>query len=379
MKILDRYLARQFLINFAILTAVLMTLYVLVDLIVDLDAFIDAGISRAGLSAEQAVPWWRVLWQTAGALLDYELPLMVLLYVTFAGLLTIGAIGFTFANIARSRELIAMLMGGSSLFRIAAPVLAAAGLLVAATLPIQEFVVPRLAGDLTRSKGSLKYEHGPTLDVTLVDDGQGNLFSSAGFKPKAGLLENLTILDCDAQGRLERRIVADRAVWDARRGGWRLEGAHVERAQRIVEPDDASKQPPVQAIEFFPTGLSPDVLLAARHAMYARLLSINQLLHLEHSEALETREIQMIMQGRLSGVVVNLLLLLLSIRFFLTREPVNMMVQGIKATAVLLPTWLIAMLTVTVGVQGLNPVASSWLAVVVLLPVVGGVLQTIRT
>lgn len=389
MKTLDRYLARQFLINFIILAVVLMTLYILVDLIVDLDAFIEVGARRAARQSGENAPWWAVLMHAAGALFEYEAPLMTMLYVTFAGLLAIGAMGFTFTALAQSRELIAMVMGGWSMFRIAAPVIAVAGILVGAALPIQELLLPRLAERLTRSKGDLKHERGPTLQVTLMDDGEGNLFSAARFDARAGLLEDLTILERDEQGRLLRRITAPRALWEAQRQGWILENATLELpgTQPPAPADDSPAQSQAQSETadqvagpvLFPTGLSPAVLLAARHAMYARLLSARQLLALARNNAMDAWEIQTIMHGRLSYVVVNILLVVMAIRFFLTREPVNMMVQGIKATACLLPLWLMAILLVTVGVSWLNPVASAWLAVVLMLPLAAAVLQTVKT
>ena len=52
MQTLDRYLVRQFLVNFVILLFVLTSLFVLIDVVVNLDEYLDAG--------------WRVALREAG-------------------------------------------------------------------------------------------------------------------------------------------------------------------------------------------------------------------------------------------------------------------------------------------------------------------------
>ena len=43
MNLLDRYIARQFLVNFVILLFVLLSLFVLIELVISLDDFLEAG------------------------------------------------------------------------------------------------------------------------------------------------------------------------------------------------------------------------------------------------------------------------------------------------------------------------------------------------
>src|SRR4051812_7421296 len=124
MKILDRYIIlRNFLINFVILLVVFVLLFVLVDLVFNFDEFLKAG---RGMGLMRGLVW--VVW-------DYYSPMVPFLYVYFSGLLVVAAMGFTFAGLSRSGEMVAMVSSGISMYRIAAPVVVVGFLLNALALP----------------------------------------------------------------------------------------------------------------------------------------------------------------------------------------------------------------------------------------------------
>ena len=148
MRLLDRYIVKQFVQNFVILGVVLAGLFVLVDLIVDLDEFLKAGRAHADQRGGVVLA---TLWVMA----DYYGPILLLIYSTMSGLLVVAAMGFTIAQLQRSRELTAILAGGVSLYRVAAPVLVAGFMLNLIVLPVQELAIPRLSDKLVRSKSQV--------------------------------------------------------------------------------------------------------------------------------------------------------------------------------------------------------------------------------
>ncbi len=79
MTTLDRYIIRQFLMNFAILSAVLMGLFLVVDLIVDLDEFLAAG------RAHKARFGGGAMLATVYTVVDYYVPVLLLIYVFSVG------------------------------------------------------------------------------------------------------------------------------------------------------------------------------------------------------------------------------------------------------------------------------------------------------
>ncbi len=375
MKTLDRYIVQQFLINFVILLTVFTLLFVLVDVIVDMDEFIKAGRLKADTHGG-------VILATAWAFVDYYGPMLILLYAFFAGLIVVAAVGFTLSSLARTRELTAMVSSGISMHRIAAPLVVVGCLINGLTLLDQELVIPKLAYKLTRSKSQLSHETNKAFEVRYAVDSKGHLISAAKFDVGTDepMLTGVTILERDSQGRAKRRITAEQAFWNEPLKGWELVGGYGITPDQTQGPAGASLPFNTATPEkFFATDLSPQVLLAFRTGVYPRLLSLGELRDLAANPAVNDGPIRKIMHSRFSLLVLNVLVLIVGLPFFLMRQPANMLHQGIMATAACLAVWAAGVFLPESASAYMNPVASAWLPVVVFLPLSAAWLQTIQT
>ena len=376
MKILDRYILRQFFINFAILSVVFLSLFLVVDLIVTLDEFLQAGQRWSGR-------YGGTLPATLVVIADYYGPMLVLIYAFCSGVPVLGAMGFTLASLQRSREATAVVASGVSLYRLAAPIVIAGILLNGAALPLQELVIPPLSEKLSRSKSDLKRAEVEGVSLRLVPDESGDLLSAASFDPVHGMLRDVTIHKRTDAGLLERRIGATQAYWDEARDGWGL----VQGMAAEVGDLDAALQGTLHTqpreVEFFATGLSPKVLTVTRQSgLYPWFLSMGELQQLQINGAVEPaqqREITRILWGRFSLLVVNVLMLVMGLAFFLQIGHPNLLTQAVRAAGVCLPVWGGGLLVLFTGMGGLNPVATAWLPVVIYLPVSAVLLQFVRT
>ena len=365
MKILDRYIARQYVINFAILLTIFLALFLVVDLIMDLDEFLDAGKTHAQTRGG-------VFWATLWAIVDYYGPTLVFLYVFFSGLVAVGAMGFTFSALSRSGELVAITTCGVSAARTAAPVVVIACALNMLTLPLQEWVIPRYAHKLVRSKSQVKYSTIKAFQVEFALDQRQNLLCAAEFKTDTPepVLTGVTILERDAGGKAVRRIMAEQAFWDDQRGGWELVGGVGISAAAVG--DDGLEAPAAahrEEVGFYRTNLSPMVLLGRRATIYPVLLSFAELREMSAFLAPDDGAIRRIMHGRFSLVVMNVLVLVMGLPFFLVPRPTSLLRQGIIASGVCMSAWGTGLMLMHVGFAGLNPVLAAWLPVVLFLPV----------
>jgi lipopolysaccharide export LptBFGC system permease protein LptF len=370
MKLLDRYILRQFLLNFLILLVVVMTKIVLVDTMFNLDEFIEAG--RAKAKAEGGITFLHTLVVMA----DYYGPQVCFLYVYIGGLIAVAAMGFTLTQLSRGGELVTMISSGISLHRVAAPLLVAACVINAMTIVDQELVVPGLIDKLTRKSTELKSARRRAFAVQYAPDSKGNLISAAEFDPQTRQMLSVSILERDGKGKATRRITATQATWDDTAGQWLLSDGNAIR--RTEQAGSMPADTRVEAATFFETDVSPHVLMARRAAIYPALLSMGELGRLMNNPAADARVILRIMHSRFSLMVFNVLILVMVLPMFLTREPINPMKKATLASGVAIGLWVTGIGMLQLG-SGLNPVVAAWLPVIIFLPVSAAVLLRTKT
>lgn len=372
MKILDRYIIRQFLVNFVILSVVVILLIVLIDLMIGFDEFIDAGRYRAEQRGGPVVFW--TLWSIG----DYYGPLIAFIYIYLSGLIVVAATGFTFVSLARSRELVTMIAGGISMYRVAVPVLGVGIAINVLTLLDQELLIPKLADKLARDRTQIQYDSVRTFAVQYAPDAKDNLFSASHFDAKASELRDVVILERDRDGRHRRRITAKYARWNDDRGGWELIDGQAISRDEVDSIDTIWLEREPVAIDFFKTDLSPSVLMLRRAAIYPALLSMNELGRLMANPAADSARLLRTMHSRFSLMVVNILILVMTLPIFLTREPPNPILQALKSAGLGIGMWMFGLGVVSFA-GGLHPVVLAWLPVVILLPVSVFLVQRMKT
>lgn len=213
--IIDRYLARQYLLFLGVGLLVGGVFSLIVDLVQSLDRFL------------RAKPPWAYIAQHFLYLLPRELykglPLIVLV-----------ATVFLFLSLTRQRELDALKAAGISLYRACAPILTLALLISVAALVFQETALPEItarAEEVDRVKirgfpprhlqrqGQMWYRSSDRrfLQIGLLD-------------PVAQSLDSLVVLDLTSDFRLAGRLDVSRAQWAP--DTWQMRGGFLRQIDR---------------------------------------------------------------------------------------------------------------------------------------------------
>lgn len=393
MSTLDRYIARQYAINVVALLVLLFCFVVTIDVALNIDRFVSnaenmARSTAAAAGADPAVKAEpssiRTAVITVFLIVDLWWPRLLQLFNFMLGLVLAGAMGFTVTQLLRHRELVAMLAGGISLRRVARPIVVVAVLATGLQVLNQELVLPRIAPLLSRDPGDAGKREWSAFEVKLPKDGQGRLYFARHFDPERGEAHNLHIWERDREGRALRRISADRAVW--RDGAWRLENARevlldLPLATASQQSAEASAERPssVTAIE---TDMDPTTLLVKRYAGFSQSLSWRQIGQMVASPLTDDQmrdRLERVRWGRVSLMISNILALVITLPFFLMREPKNMVLQSVKCA----PVGIIAMMGAVLGsaltLPGLPPALGVFLPVMVLVPIAIAVIAYIKT
>jgi lipopolysaccharide export LptBFGC system permease protein LptF len=370
MKTLDRYIIRMFLQNYVILGVVLAGLYVLVDLIVDLDEFLKAGRLHADRMGG-------VLGGTAWVMADYYGPLLLLIFTAMSGLLVVAAMGFTIAQLQRSREITAILASGISLYRVAAPVLIAGFAINLLVLPVQERLIPPLAEKLVRSKSQVGQPTMTDKPVHYARDESGSLISAASFSAADNAMSQVRIIERDDTGRQTRLIRADRATWSPDERAWQLDNG---QAFRTVASETLPTALGGEPVALYRTELSPEVMITRQAQLFLRLQSLTTLQDMRTNAALsdaQRGQITQVMWSRFTTLVMGVLILLIGLPYFLTRVPGNMLVNSAKAAGMTIGAWSGGL--VLMQIAGLNPVTAALLPIAIHVPISFYLVSTIKT
>jgi len=162
MKILDRYLLRQFVQVFLICFLSMMGLYVVIDAFQNLDQFSRHVKGNGNL---------------LGVIGEYYAYRSLSFFDRTSGILAMIAALFTATWLQRHQELTAMLAAGIPKFRVIKPLLAAAVVVSLLGVANRELLIPRIRNELMRDIDDLAGSE--TRDLEARFDGQTDI--SGGF------------------------------------------------------------------------------------------------------------------------------------------------------------------------------------------------------
>lgn len=370
MRLLDRYIARQFVINVIVLFVILFCFVVTVDVSINLREFSRAATELSGDEASGV----RHAVVTTLVIIDLWWPRLIQLFNYLLGLVMIGAMGFTCVQLLRNREFLAMVSAGQSLQRVLRPFVIAGIGLALVQLVNQELIVPRIAPLLPRQHRDAGQ---PTLDVSkvpLIRDGNGRLMYASAFDPAAGTLRDVFILETDGDGHAVAAVRAPEAEWED--GAWKLIDAVSETrsltpAGRPVPPDR------------FETNINPTLLRMNQYKGYREALSFRQIGALlarpELLDAAAEAEYQRLRWGRFSIALTNLMALVIAAPFFITRLPTGVLSRTIVGAPVLVTALMGGVLGASAAIPGLPPLVGVFIPPLVLLPLAIAAYGAVKT
>jgi lipopolysaccharide export system permease protein len=363
LTIIDRYILRNFLAGYLILMAVGIGLYILSGLLLNLDEFMQ----------ETDLPLTAVV----GRIIGFYGTNIPLYYSQLAGPLMAIAAAFTFGTMLRNNELTALLAAGMPLQRLTIPMLLCAMGLVGVWVFNREIIMPPLAPQLARSHDDVL---GQRLQGVFARDKNDVIVLALHMSDEGRKIQGVFLFEPDATGAPTRLIEADEAVWNESSQTWRL-----RRGTRSVVADgrDGGVPPGTivkQAVDEFPIALTPGQLALRSHAQWADFLSVRQLDALLRSDNLPNwPSVNISRHVRLTQPLLQFILLMLVVPFFLTRERVNVLGAGARSLLVAGSFFLLVFLAHNVIKDASYAAVFVWTPIFVFCPIAVLQLANVRT
>lgn len=361
MTILDRYIARQYLFNVFALLVILFSFVIVIDVSLNMDRFLRMADKLATSDAGEAPSTIRRWIVTILLIFDLWWPKLLQLYNFLIGMILVGAMGFTFSQMTKHREFIAMMAAGVGLQRVMRPVIVIAVCFTALQIVNMELIIPKIAPLLVRDHGEAGTRQLGAASVPLTLDGSGKLFRAASFNADTDTLEGVYILERDDQGKATRAITAKSATY--RDGGWDLIVGQAQiRGSAIISP-----LTPINRIE---SSLDPNELRMNRYESYSQALSFSQVSAMLNRQTLtdpaKRARYTRIKWGRFAVMTSSLLALVIAMPFYITREPKNMVLQSIKCAPVAIISIIGGVLGASASIPGIPPALGVFIPVMLL-------------
>jgi lipopolysaccharide export system permease protein len=376
MKILDRYVAKSFIIGYVIAFCVLIGLRIITDLFIKLDEFTE----HAELSTFAIIK---------NVFIFYGLN-CTLYFRDFAGMITAVAAAFSFGRMVRSNELVAVMASGISLKRIIAPVVFLALLFTGLLVIDQELIIPPLADKLVRSHDDLPGQE--SYDVRFISDGNGSLINSQKFDVGTRTLHNPSILlrrltDRAGVWEIIGSINAEKAIDKDNNGRWNLFSWDPKTDELLeyglLEKVGARAAP--ERIEYYGSDITAKDIPVRRKSEHKTLLSSIQLSRLERQKT-QIRDLAQLSSQkhfRITDPIINLVMLMLSLPLLVCRDPKSMksavMISFAITGACFITTFVCKILATEVVFDRVVPALWAWLPVFIFLPIAFIELDSMKT
>jgi len=368
MKILDKYVAKNFLIGYAIAFCVLIGLRIIIDLFVNLDEFTE----HADLSAMAVMK---------NILVFYGLN-SILYFREFAGMITVVAASFSFGKMVRSNELVAVMASGVSLKRVIAPIVLLALLLTGVLIIDQELIIPPLADKLVRSHDDIPGQE--SYNVWFISDGNGSLICSLKFDVETSTLHKPTIITRrqianSGIWKVIGQIDAEKAVYNSKTGGWDL----INGRLRFIEKGSVRGTQPKA---FYASDITPKDIPVRLKSEHATLLSWRQLavLVVQAEQGKDSRQLYSQKHFRVTEPIINLIMLMVCLPILVCRDPKSMKsavtISFAMVGACFVATFICKMLAPEADVSSFYQIGFyAWLPIFIFLPIAFIELDSMKT
>lgn len=342
MKILDRYIVKEYLTLFIFILISIISIYLIIDFFSKIRMFMSNSATAVQMASHFFFMIPMIISQTT--------PAIVLLSTLM-----------TFGTFSKNNEIVAMKANGVSLYRMAAPVMVIGIVISIVLFFFSEFVTPAsyYRAEYIRLVEVQKQKALGTFKQNQIwYRGSRGIYNFKMFDIETNTLHSITINYLNGNFVLKERIDAESAVWQNNR--WIAKNVLVTTFRQGAFPlleRSASK-----AIDLPET--PEDFKTVQKDADKMGFFELWKYIKKLQSEGYDATRYVVDLHGKIAISLVSILLVVIGVCFSLRSERSGGVAQSIGAGIVIgFSYWLIFAFSLSLGRSGtFNPILSAWLA-----------------
>lgn len=201
MKIIDRYILKEFFLFLCMIMGLFVTLFIIIDFFERLKLFLNNNASLSQM----------------GSFIFYQIPMIVSLTLPVAVMI---ATLITLSTFSRNSEITAMKANGISLYRIASPIFLSAVIISFFLFFFSEWVTPMA----NQKSDHIKYveikkqqARGSFKQSQIWYRGMDGIYNFNLYNPQTGTIQGVSLYFMTRDFRLRMQISAEKAFWEKNR------------------------------------------------------------------------------------------------------------------------------------------------------------------
>ncbi|MCQ9207939.1 MAG: LptF/LptG family permease [Omnitrophica bacterium] len=346
MKIIDRYVAREFVLPFIACLTIFISLFIIIDLCSRMEDILKQHVD------------WRIM-------LKYYLTFLPIIFVHTAPVAALLSTLYVLGDLSKYNEVLALKASGMNIWRLALPFFFLGLIISIATLLINVELVPRANLISTTIKEEYLSTDKKVSEKRIITNvalyaAHNRLIHVYQFYPQDNRLKEITILEQDEDERVTAKIQAKEAVWKNNR--WEFYDCVVYNfnnlGQVIDEPYFAKKM--LLDIEETPK----DFLRRESSAEFMDLKQLKDYIkRLSGSTAKIVQKLLVELHYKISFPFISLVIIFLGIPFALSTQGTGKIASLGLCILIVFFYFSITNLSRTLGEYGtLPPLLSAWFA-----------------
>lgn len=346
MRILDKYITRQFIMPFLTCLFIFYFLFIIGDILGHLDDFSEKQVS------------FTVLFQ-------YYAAWIPIIFVRTCPIAIVLSTLFTLGILNKNNEITGMKASGISLFRIIFPFLFSSLILSFIVLIVNDYYVPKAEFTTTKTKEE-KIEKKGVLSQKIIENvslhGENNkIYIAQKYDVSKKILYMLTITQHDDLKRVRAEMRADKACWEDKTKQWRfynLVTVHKDEKGRIT------KRPVLQKEVLLSIPEKPeDFLRHQDESTFMSYLALKKHISRLRSAGSSTHQEQIDLYRKIAFPFANLIIVLVAIPFALNAPRSGALIGVVLGIGFCLLYYILEAVILAVGKEGfMPPLLAAWLA-----------------